>query len=102
VLSGGIASGGTIFGINTDGTGFGVLHAFSGGDGDGLAPYSGLTPDGSRLYGTTYYGGTDDAGTIFQIDTDDNEFQILHSFGNGVQDGRHPYADLILLILVLP
>ena len=57
-----------MFKINTDGSGFAVLKSFAGADGAG--PYAGLTPSGNILYGTTYYGGTWDNGTIFKIGTD--------------------------------
>lgn len=43
-----------------------VLHTFSGPD--GLYPYSGVTLDrAGNLYGTTYGGGANQAGTVYQL-----------------------------------
>jgi uncharacterized repeat protein (TIGR03803 family) len=67
---------GTVFRVNTDGTGYAVLHRFSdnAGDGDGRQPLAPLLmgSDGA-LYGSTYYGGryaTNGAlgdGTLFRM-----------------------------------
>ena len=36
--------------------------------------------NGSTLYGTTYYGGSNDFGTVFSINTDGSGYQILKTF----------------------
>jgi uncharacterized repeat protein (TIGR03803 family) len=65
-FAGGSTNGnGTVFAVNTDGTGFTVLHTFNGSDGSG--PASALMLSGNTLYGTTSSGGTNGAGTIFAI-----------------------------------
>src|SRR5438552_4058576 len=51
--NGGTASYGTIFKVNTDGTGFTNLHTFTGGA-EGAYPSSNLMLCGDTLYGTTY------------------------------------------------
>jgi uncharacterized repeat protein (TIGR03803 family) len=61
---GGANRDGTIFSINTDGTGFQTLVTFNGTN--GAHPYGSLTQVGSTLYGMTYGGGTND-GTIFAL-----------------------------------
>ena len=44
-----------------------VLHEFTGGD-DGFQPEAGVIfHDGMNLYGTTYWGGTNNAGTVFEL-----------------------------------
>jgi hypothetical protein len=44
-----------------------VLHEFTGGD-DGFQPEAGVIfHDGMNLYGTTYWGGTNKAGTVFEL-----------------------------------
>jgi uncharacterized repeat protein (TIGR03803 family) len=59
-----------------------VLHKFSGYPNDGWMPESGLIFDASgNLYGTTYYGGKYDRGTIFELSSQGSEM-ILHSFKN--------------------
>ncbi len=86
---------GTIFKINTDGTGFSVLHTFAGGSSDGLAPNGSLILAGSDLYGMTGEGGSSNMGTLFKIGLDGSDFSVLHSFQGG-SDGRMPWADLTL------
>jgi uncharacterized repeat protein (TIGR03803 family) len=45
-----------------------VLHSFAGAPGDGANPFAGLIADAAgNLYGTTYYGGANDAGTVFEF-----------------------------------
>ena len=53
--SGGRSNRGTIFKLQTDGTGFTVLKDFSGGDGE--RPCC-LTLSGTTLYGAAAIGGT--------------------------------------------
>lgn len=64
---GGDANEGTIFSISPDGNDFTILHEFLGGSEDGSGPYGSLTPVDGKLYGTTFYGGDNDYGTIFVI-----------------------------------
>jgi uncharacterized repeat protein (TIGR03803 family) len=66
---------GTIFSVNTDGTGYTVLHTFI--DSAGSCPYAGLLLSGSKLYGTTPGGG----GIVFSMNTDGSDFTVLHSGG---------------------
>jgi uncharacterized repeat protein (TIGR03803 family) len=63
---GGASSGGTIFKINPDGSGFSLLKEFAGGT-DGENPYAGLTSVSGVLYGTTLLGGSENKGTIFYV-----------------------------------
>jgi uncharacterized repeat protein (TIGR03803 family) len=58
---------GSVFQLNTDGSGFRILHSFTGGSNDGGWPYASLLLNGSTLYGTTYVGGTNNDGTIFAL-----------------------------------
>ena len=63
-LSGGANGNGTIFSINTDGSGFQNLFSFSGTNGDN--PHGSLTLSGSTLYGMTSAGGANDDWQHFQ------------------------------------
>ena len=105
---GGTTGRGTIFKINTDGTGFSVLYTFTlsdpdtGTNGDGAFPLSGLLLAGNTLYGTTSSGGSAANGTVFKIDLNGNNFATLHSFSTSNpdtganSDGASPWAGLIL------
>ena len=93
--TGGNNNKGTVFKLDTDGTGFSVLHTFAGGETDGNYPNGALTLVGSTLFGTTISGGTNDAGTVFQLNTDGTDFQLLHSFAGGTEDGATPYDGLV-------
>jgi uncharacterized repeat protein (TIGR03803 family) len=63
---------GTVFAVNTDGTGFTNLHSFDGYPSDGTDPQAGLVLSGNTLYGT--------AGTVFAINTNGTGFTNLYSF----------------------
>src|SRR5205823_6914349 len=62
---GGSPGEGTVFSVNTDGTGLTTMHTFTFGD--GAIHYSGLFLSGNKLFGTTYGGGSSAAGTVFRI-----------------------------------
>jgi len=74
-----------------------ILYSFNNNGNDGVYPDGGLTlgPSGD-LYGTTYYGGPWNFGTVFELKSTtggDWKERVLHSF-NG-SDGRAPEATLI-------
>ena len=86
-----------MFKVNTDGTGFSLLHSFVAANGDGWAPVGSLTLFGSTLYGMTRQGGGA-AGTIFRINVDGTGYSLFHSFtGMSGGDGANPVGDLLLL-----
>jgi len=104
---GGSGGSGTVFAVNTNGTGFTNLYNFTvpfpygGGAGpppilnsDGASP-DGLILSGNTLYGTAGGGGTDGSGTAFALNTDGTGFTVLHTFTGG-NDGGQPDAGLIL------
>ena len=88
--------GGTVFQINTNGTGYQMLHQFSGGSTDGQWSPGNLTQSGSTLYGMTYGGGSSGLGTAFKLNTDGTGFQLLHSFAGGSNDGSRTHGSLLL------
>jgi uncharacterized repeat protein (TIGR03803 family) len=64
--SGGSWALGTVFAVNTDGTGFTNLHSFTGGS-DGANPIGGLILSSNTLYGATRNGGSSGNGTAFSL-----------------------------------
>jgi uncharacterized repeat protein (TIGR03803 family) len=92
--AGGSSGAGTVFAINTDGTGFSVLHSFTGGS-DGAYPSAGLVLLGNTLYSTAHSGGDSGYGTLFAVNTDGTGFTNLYSFTGG-SDGANPIGGLIL------
>jgi uncharacterized repeat protein (TIGR03803 family) len=97
-MSSGYASnyGGTLFKIGTDGSGFQVLHSFKGTKDDGMDPNGFLILSGSTFYGMTHGGGSNNLGTVFQINIDGTGFKLLHSFGSSTNDGTQPWGSLTL------
>ena len=89
--NGGISDNGTLFSINTDGTGFSLIHSFTGSSSDGATPYGSLTLTGSKFYGFTNMGGSSNAGMIFSLNTDGTGYAPIRSFTGGASDGAYPY-----------
>jgi uncharacterized repeat protein (TIGR03803 family) len=76
----------------TPGTAFTVLRSFTGGDFGGNPNALTQGADGN-LYGTTHNGGSNFAGTIFQLTTNGAP-TLLYSFTGG-GDGAAPYGKLM-------
>ena len=94
--NGGNSGMGTIFRINTDTNGYQIIHHFAGGTADGQGPGGGLLLSGSTLYGMTRQGGVSNNGTIFRIDTNGANFQVLHSFTGATNDGVGPVGGTLV------
>jgi uncharacterized repeat protein (TIGR03803 family) len=95
---GGSSSSGTVFKLNTDGTGFSVLKNLAFGPDlseDGGQPQAGLIQgtDGA-LYGEASVGGSIGAGTVFKLNTDGTGFTVLQNFDGGTSGGN-PAAGLL-------
>ena len=103
---GGSSGNGTLFAVNTDGTGFTNLHSFTAlnnfTNSDGANPQAGLILSGSTLYGTATGGGSSGNGTVFAVATNGFGFTNLHNFtpdpspGFTNSDGASPRGDLVL------
>ena len=95
-LVGGKNDSGTVFKINVDGTGFQIMHSFTGGATGGSRPYGVTFVElNSTLYGTTLEGGNGYYGTVFKINLDGSGFGLLHTFTGG-NNGQKPFGGLIL------
>jgi uncharacterized repeat protein (TIGR03803 family) len=96
--SGGEPNGGlsgSIFKLNTDGTGFQALHTFD----TGISCLGSLITSGGILYGTSWKGAFG-RGAVFAINTDGTGFTNLYSFTNG-NSPQYPSVGLLLLGNVL-
>jgi len=87
---GGDYYGGTAFQITTAGT----MDVYSFGEysTNSFHPNGGVVrgPD-QAFYGTAWYGGTSNYGTVYRLDTNPTE-RVLHHFHDS--DGRHPMGTL--------
>jgi uncharacterized repeat protein (TIGR03803 family) len=90
---GGINGGGSIFKIKPDGSGYSVLFHFENNS-TGLNPVGTLVLSGTTLYGMTIFGGDNNMGIIFKIETDGTGFQKLLDFN--YTNGALPYCSLII------
>jgi uncharacterized repeat protein (TIGR03803 family) len=89
---GGTQGFGVVYKIDTAGQ-ESVLYSFTGGA-DGGYPEAGVILDpGGNLYGTTFVGGVEGAGVVFELDAAGQE-TVLYSFTGGA-DGGYPLAGLI-------
>lgn len=74
-----------------------TIWAF-GGTGDGAQPTCDLVMDSAgNLFGTTFWGGADNAGTVFELSKVNGVWSetVLHSFTGRNGDGWFPYAGLL-------
>jgi uncharacterized repeat protein (TIGR03803 family) len=93
--TGGSVGAGAVFDVTTSGVEH-LLYSFKGDPKDGEEPRAPLLAVGkSELYGTTYEGGGDGDGTVFEISTSGKE-HVLHSFAGAPNDGYKPDGGLTL------
>ena len=79
-------SPGTVFRIQTDGTGFAIIHSFLPTS-TRPSPYDGALPDSPLihaadgfLYGASRSGGQTLDGCVFRMRTDGSAFEVIYSF----------------------
>jgi uncharacterized repeat protein (TIGR03803 family) len=104
---------GNIYGVNTVGgaNGFGNVYELTHSGGkwhlttlysfkdqpDAASPYGGLIFDKSgNLYGTTYYAGANDVGTVYELTHSNGAWteSVIYSFKGG-SDGDSPISTLV-------
>ncbi len=94
---GGTANSGVVFKLTRYGSNWGesVLYSFAGTP-DGWGPWSSVSFDSNgNLYGTTLFGGTADAGAVYQLSPSGSGWteKVIYSF-QGTSDGNLPYAGI--------
>jgi uncharacterized repeat protein (TIGR03803 family) len=87
---GGSSGNGIVFKITPAGVET-VLHSFAGGATAASARNALIEGSDGNFYGTTWQGGTANAGTIFMI-TPAGVETVLYSFAGGTTDGSDPTA----------
>src|SRR6266550_498721 len=93
-VQGGTNGAGTVFKLNLDGSGYGVLHTFLTNGVDGRSPGALIRGSDGMLYGTTSIGGTGNAGTAYRLNRDGSGYSLLHTFKSVVADGLNPQGGL--------
>lgn len=85
-------AGGTVFELDTNGTQI-ELASFDLSGPSGNSPYASLLPASNEsFYGTTAYGGTNDNGTVYEIDIN-GDLTTLFFFN--YTNGANPHAGLV-------
>jgi uncharacterized repeat protein (TIGR03803 family) len=92
--TGGSQGAGSVFRLSKNGGGFQVIHSFATNGIDGQNPVAGLVEgsDGA-LYGATGFGNTNFLGTVFKLNKDGSNYQVLHVFST--TDGANCNAPLV-------
>jgi uncharacterized repeat protein (TIGR03803 family) len=77
-----------------------VIYSFTGpNNDDGANPFGGLVFDTKgNLYGTTFYGGASNQGTVFELTKSGSTWKetAIHVFSNiSGSDGTNPYSTLV-------
>jgi uncharacterized repeat protein (TIGR03803 family) len=97
--AGGLSSGsGTIFRINTNGSGYTAIRPFGISNENHVRPRGGLLLVNNTLFGTTYGKPTPTGyGTVFRVATNGAGFSAIMDLGLFPLpgDGRNPYTSLI-------
>jgi uncharacterized repeat protein (TIGR03803 family) len=90
---GGAGSKGGIFRMKTDGSSYQVLHEFNGATDGELPVGRPIVASNGKIYGTAAFGGTTGDGTVFRLDTNGTNFNVLRHLST--TDGTNPWAGLI-------
>lgn len=88
---------GVVYRVRTDGSGYSVLHAFSGEEGAYPLLVELVLGEGGWLYGTTSAGGVNGKGVVFGVKVDGSGYKVLHAFARGESDGAYGIGQLVLV-----
>jgi uncharacterized repeat protein (TIGR03803 family) len=95
---GGDVATGTVFELNQKGQKV-AQYSFKGGT-DAATPFAGLIQEEGTIFGTGYFGGTNDDGAVFALTSNCSAAAacrevVLHSFAGGANDGSNPNSALV-------
>ena len=96
---GGLYGNGVVFKLTPTAVGewdFRVLYSFHGQP-DGSFPYGALLRASGKIYGTTYYGGENGIGVVYELSprrVGEWDGRVIYSFQNG-SDGNSPISNLV-------
>src|SRR5262249_23706258 len=100
-VRGGDANKGTVFSIMPDGTGFQVLHSFTGAD--GASPAGSLVTvtinSNDYFYGITSAGGSSNNGVIYRILAGSTRYELKYTFN--ASTGSNAAGGLLKIGVVL-
>lgn len=89
---GGLIDDGAVYSLTSTGS-ENIIASFAGGTASRGPVGALLQASDGNFYGTTYYGGTNNNGTVFKL-TPDGTITTLWSFGSS-SDGQYPDAGLV-------
>ncbi len=93
---GGTNGSGTLFRLNTDGTGYQILRHFAPSNSNVIEPRNlPIEASDGRLYFPTQRGGSTNFGMVVSCERDGSDFRVIHDFGGFAKDGYGPLASLI-------
>jgi uncharacterized repeat protein (TIGR03803 family) len=84
-FGGGTNFTGTMYAINTDGTGFATLMSFCCGIGS--LEFENLSFSSNVLYGMSPVGGKSSGGTVYAVNSDGADFRVIYNFTNALPKG---------------
>jgi uncharacterized repeat protein (TIGR03803 family) len=101
--SGGSSLAGVLYRINTDGTGYQLLHSFTTNSNDGRYPQGApIQGRDGALYGITSFGGNFGTnigppgfGTVYKVRTNGLDYAVLYRFSTNVRAGAYPSSSLV-------
>lgn len=98
--SSGTSTGGYVFKLQPDGSGYQTVYTFASGSGSARLPdYSFIQGRDGVLYGTSEFGGAVNFGMLYKLNANGSGFSLLRSFTAGgatvVNDGGAPRGGLV-------
>jgi len=92
-VHGGSYNYGVVFSVNMDGSGFSRIKEFTATN-DGYDPQGALVVSSSKYFGITNGGGTYNKGTIFSVNYDGSDYQVVYNFTD--DNGTYPSGSLVI------